>query len=153
MARKIKVPSQPSQEEKSEFDGLIENSIDYVSVRNKRFGIRWLRPGIRRKYTHLLNKKEEDATLNCKAAALFVLNDFWKVIFFYWLVWRWFFYIRQYTDSELIPLLALGKKKVGVQPYIIATTLLTAIRDDMMMMNREEVEAIQAAQSGANGAK
>lgn len=153
MARKIKAPTQPSQQDKAELDGLVENDVDYVTVRNKRFGIRWLYPGIRRKYTHLVDKGEDDATLNCKAAALFVLNGFWKVTFLYWFVWRWYYYVRQYKDSELIPLLVIGKKKVDVQGYMTATILLTATRDDMMMMNRQEVEAIQAAQSGGNGEK
>lgn len=153
MTKKIKAPTLPTQEDKAELDGTIENSTDYVTIRGKRFGIRWLYPGVRRKYTHIVDKGEDDATLNCKAAALFVLNGFWKITFLYWFVWRWYYYVRQYTDSELVPLLVLGKKKVDVEGYMIATTLLTATRDDMMMMNRAEVEAIQAAQSGGNGVK
>mgnify|MGYP000113932552 FL=1 len=48
--------------------------------------------------------------MNSKCAAAIVLNGYWKILFFYWFLWRWFFYVMQYSDEELLPLIETGKK-------------------------------------------
>lgn len=39
------------------------------------------------------------------------LNGYWKIKFLYPFLWRWFFYIKQYGDHELMKVIAVGKKK------------------------------------------
>jgi hypothetical protein len=57
-------------------------------------------------------------------------------------LWRWFFYIKQYGDHELMKVIAVGKKKIPVEDYLTATIYLTAMKDTMMTMTKEEAEHI-----------
>ena len=65
-----------------------------------------------------------------------------KIKFFYPFLWRWFFYIKQYGDHELMKVIAVGKKKIPVEDYLTATIYLTAMKDTMMTMTKEEAEHI-----------
>lgn len=89
----------------------------------------------------------EDNQLACRAAAIIVLDGFWKLKFFYWILWRWFYYIRQYDNIQLQPILDVGKKKVPLFQFYKTTISLTEARDTLMQMRTEEVEAILLAQS------
>ena len=85
-----------------------------------------------------MNEKQEDkVTSKCTAALL--LNGYFKLFFFYWFLWRWIYYIKQYGDDELLPIIEYCKKKVDVENYCIATIYLTEMRDTIMTMTREEV--------------
>jgi hypothetical protein len=68
-----------------------------------------------------------------------VLNSFWAIKLWYWLKWRWFYYVKQYNENELTELLNLGKKKVPLDEYYTNTILLTALKDTSMMMKKTEV--------------
>ena len=68
---------------------------------------------------------------------------------FYWLVWRWFYYIRQYDNIQLQPILDMGKKKVPQIQFFKSIMSLTEARDSLMRMRAEEVEAILREQSTA----
>lgn len=52
--------------------------------------------------------------------------------------------MEKYTDSELIDIIAVGKKKVESQKleYLSATMFLTGMKDTMMTMTRKEAEHI-----------
>ena len=86
----------------------------------------------------------DESKVNCKVAALFRLNGFFMIHLFYWLVWRWMYYVKEYRNEELLPYLAECKKKVGLESYIYTTILVTGMKDTVMSMTREEVEHIQA---------
>lgn len=87
-----------------------------------------------------------------KIAALIVLNGFFKIKLLYWLLWRWYFYIRQYKAEQLYPIIAEGKKKVPQIGYLMSTTLTASMRDTVKAMTRAEVEHTQAAlSSGGKG--
>jgi hypothetical protein len=79
---------------------------------------------------------------NCKVAACIVLNGLWPIKLRYWFLWRWFYYVKEYTDEQLAPLLEEGKKKVPVEAYYEATILAIGMKDTMMAMTRAEVERI-----------
>lgn len=146
--------TQPTQSDEALLDEIARNSTDYVKVRNKRYGIKWIKAATRRRMTHLfINAKDDDNALSCKAAALFVLNGYWAIKFRYWYLWRWFYYIRQYDEAELSELLALAKKKVQLESYYVNITLLTAMKDTAMMMTKAEVNATLQEHSTGNGAK
>ncbi len=51
-------------------------------------------------------------------------------------------YIKQYGDHELMKVIAVGKKKIPVEDYLAATIYLTAMKDTMMTMTKEEAEHI-----------
>ncbi len=171
MARKNKEPevNQPNIEQQQEYISLRDNDATMVLVRGKKFNIRWVKKGQMVKLGRLLLRKpkydtpvteqeakdetpldaseiitriKEDAKLSCKASAIYLLDGFWKLKFNYWWLWRWFYYIKQYSDDELKDLLMEGKKKVPLKQFLEATILLTEAKDTVMMMRTEEAERI-----------
>lgn len=90
-----------------------------------------------------------DCKLACKAAAIIILDGYWKLKFWYWLLWRWFYYVKQYDNIQLMPILETGKKKVPLQQFYFITMSLTEAKDTLMRMRTEEAEAILREQSTA----
>jgi hypothetical protein len=143
------------------------NEADEVKIlrTNKTYQIRWLKNGQLDKLTSLLLRKDgkkerpsdddimsvimEDRKLACKAAAIIILDGYWKLKFRYWFLWRWFYYIKQYDDIQLQPLLETGKKKVPLMQFYMTITSLTEAKDSLMRMRKEEAEATLLAQSTA----
>lgn len=162
MKKKEPEVKQPSIEGQREYVSLRDNDPTEVLVRGKKFKLYWLHKGQIAKLSRLLIRKEdvdsqnsdgsshynrsemvvEDSKLSCKAAAIYLLNGYWKLKFRYWFLWRWFYYIKQYDDAELTELLAEGKKKVPLSQFLANTMLLTGARDTLMMMRMEEAEHI-----------
>ena len=107
-----------------------------------------------RKITHI-NLDSRDDTLHelqqpSKIVALIVLNGFLKIKFFYPILWRWYFYVRQYKSEQLYPIIEEGKKKLPQMGYYLATTLTVNMRDTIKAMTRKEVERSQSElQSGS----
>lgn len=137
----VKKIGQPSVESERLLDDILGDSVDMVSLRGrkKRYAVGWMRPGTARKLTHVVLGKGNDGKVSCMCAALIVLNGFWKIKFFYPVFWRWLYYVRQYTDVELFPVIAAGKKKVPLQAYLMNITLLTEMKDTILIMKKEEV--------------
>jgi hypothetical protein len=133
---------QPTVEEQKRLDDVLENSTDYVTIRNRKFGIKWLHRGTLRKLTHVLHSCEKEDEVTAKCASLIILNGWWKIKLFHWIYWRMLW--KKYTDSELIDIIAVGKKKVESQKleYLSATMFLTGMKDTMMTMTRKEAEHI-----------
>lgn len=133
---------QPTEEEQKRLDNVLENSTDYVAIRGKKFGIKWLHRGTIRKLTHVLHscKNEDEVTARC--ASLIILNNWWKIKMFHWIYWRMLW--KKYTDTELTDIIAIGKKKVESQKleYLSATMFLTGMKDTIMTMTRKEAEHI-----------
>ena len=93
--------------------------------------------------TTLMLKDGNDRKVISQAAALIVLNGFWKCHLFYWLKWRWFYYIRQYNAQELAPIIETAQKKTqqeAAMAYLNDTMLLTALKDTAKQMTKEEAE-------------
>lgn len=149
MAKSIK---KPTIEQEGELNSVVENKKDYVEVRGRQWGVRWLHnEAIRRVTDLMLNEKEEDRVV-CKCAAVLRLDRYFKIKFFYWFLWRWYYYVREYTYGELLPFISLCKKKVQVEEYLMATMLLTGIKDTAMNMTRKEVSRIlQEHSTGQRG--
>ena len=129
----------------------------------KKYRIRWLKNGQLTRLTRLLLHKRkvekekttgsdvldsilEDNKLACKAAAIITLDGYWKLLFRYWFRWRWFYYVRQYDNIQLEPILNVGKKKVPLLQFYRTTISLTEARDTLMQMRAAEVEATLLAQ-------
>ena len=132
----------PTPEDERLLNDVLEDSVDYVEVRGKKYGISWLKRGTIRKFTSTMQKSGNDDKISCQCAAAIILNGYWKIKFFYPFLWRWFFYIKQYGDHELMKVIAVGKKKIPVEDYLTATIYLTAMKDTMMTMTKEEAEHI-----------
>jgi len=150
---------QPSLQSQRTYASIRDNDATVVSVlgTKKKYKIRWLKNGQIDRLSRLLIRKAntddkdgkndsaldaimEDSKLACKAAAIYVLDGFWKLKFRYWYLWRWFYYIRQYDNVQLQELLDEGKKKVPLVPFLMTTISLTAAKATLMNMRTEEAE-------------
>jgi len=138
---------QPSFEDQRELHSIEDNESDSVIIRNHKYSIRWIRGFTRHKISQVYLKTGNDYEQSCMAAALMILNGYWKIKFFYWIVWRWFYYILQYGEEELTDLLALGKKKVPLDDYFANTILLAGLTDTNKMMTKKEIATILREQN------
>ena len=135
---------QPSIDLQRTYASIRDNDATVVSVlgTRKKYKIRWLKNGQIDKLSRLLIRKGDtddkdgkadspldavlsDSRLACKAAAIYVLDGYWKIKFRYWFLWRWFYYVRQYDNVQLQEILDEGKKKVPLMPFLMATMSLT----------------------------
>lgn len=160
---KIKEPKveQPSIEEQREYVSLRDNDATIVNIvgTKKKYKIRWAKKGQISKLSRLLVRKSstdekdngqdspldaiiDDTKLTCKVAAIYILDGYWKLKFRYWFLWRWFYYIKQYDDIQLQPILDEGKKKVPLIQFLSATISLTEAKATLMNMRTEEAERI-----------
>ena len=73
---------------------------------------------------------------------MYLLDGYWKMKLRYWLLWRWFYYVRQYDDDDLREVLEVGKKKVPLQQFCVTIMSLTEAKDTLMMMRMREAERI-----------
>ena len=150
---------QPSIDSQRTYTSIRDNDATVVSIlgTKKKYKIRWLKNGQIDKLSRLLIRKGdtdnedgtkdnaldailEDSKLACKAAAIYILDGYWKIRFRYWYLWRWFYYIRQYDNVQLQELLDEGKKKVPLIPFLATTMSLTAAKATLMNMRTEEAE-------------
>lgn len=156
MARKTKAPSQPTLEDERALEGIVDNDKEYVAIRGKRFGFRDLSGWGLHKISRIMVKEGEDElSVGCKCLAAARLNGYFKIKFFWWLLWRFYFYIRQYRDIEIAEAVALIKKKAvsALAVYSLNTTLLIETRETVMRMNRAEAKAILQELSTASRGK
>lgn len=142
MARKIKAPSQPLMSEERELLGAVDNETEYVEVRGRRIGLRDMCGWTRHKISKILLKEDTDEfAIGCKCLAAARLNGYFSIKLLWWILWRWYYFVRRYTDSELTDAVCMIKKKVASESYFFNTMLLIGMRETMMSMNREEVAA------------
>jgi hypothetical protein len=160
MAKEPKI-EQPSVQAQRTYASIRDNDATVVSVlgTKKKYKIRWLKNGQIDKLSRLIIRKSDtdndderksnalddvldDSKLSCKAAAIYILDGYWKLKFRYWFLWRWFYYIRQYDNEQLQPLLDAGKKKVPLTQFLLATMSLTEAKATAMNMRMEELERI-----------
>lgn len=154
MARNIKAPTQPTLAEERELFGAVENETEYVLVRDKRIGFRDLCGWGRHKISKILLREGGDEfSISCKCLAAARLNGYFSIKLFWWILWRWYYFVCRYTDSELVEAIALIKKKVAPGSYLLNTTLLIGMRETMMQMSREEVAASLREHSGDKAGK
>lgn len=155
---------QPNVSQERELASVMYNERDEYQLRGKTLTMSWLRGSATDKLTRIMLKKErfakdgfplDENKVACKCAAAIRLNGYWKILFFWWILWRWYFYIKQYSEFELMPMVELAQKKTPVKEYFELTTLLTGLKETKMMMTRKELERFrtQAERSGAKGGK
>lgn len=159
-AKKEPKIDQPTIDAQQIYLSLINNDAEEVQIlrTKKKYKVRWLKNGQLEKLSRLLLHKKtideekttgievldeilEDTKLACKASAIILLDGYWKIKFRYWLLWRWFYYVKQYDNIQLAPILDAGKKKVPQMQFFQTIMSLTEARDSLMRMRAKEVEA------------
>ena len=141
MAKKKKIIQEATHEDEQALMSVVNNEADVVELRGHRIKVRWMHPSVGDWVTRLMTKDGDDAKVLCKSAALIRLNGFWKCHLLYWWVWRWYYYVRQYTSEELTPLFEMAQKKTVQQDapaYLNAMILLTALSTARKQMTKEE---------------
>ena len=152
---------QPSAKVQRSYASIRDNDATVVGIlgTKKKYKIRWMKNGQIDRLSRLLIRKSatdeedgtrdnpldavlEDSKLACRAAAIIILDGYWKLKFRYWYLWRWFYYVRQYDNVQLQDLLDEGKKKVPLAPFLMTTISLTGARATLMNMRTEEAERI-----------
>lgn len=167
MAKKEPKVTQPTEEQQREYLSLRDNNPTIVGIygTKKKYKIRWLRNCQLEKLSRLLIHKKptdneddstldvleeivEDARLACKTAAIYLL-DGWIKLKFYGILWRWFYYVKEYSTMQLMEILETGKKKIPLTQFFLLTMSLTEAKGTLMMMTMKEAEHILQEQSTA----
>lgn len=137
-------------QDERELSSIANDEKDIVGKRK----IGWLKRGALRKFTSIMIDAKTDAKsesqVSCKLAAVVVLNGFFKIKFFYPFLWRWYYYIKQYDDSVLLPIIEMGKKKVQLTEYYSIMMLAQGLKDTHQTMTREEASRILQELSSAH---
>lgn len=145
----IKKIEQPSVDFQALLDSIMEAEPTKVLFMGKFKKIGWLTNGTIRKFSHIMVKEENISKRGIKLAVVIMLNHYWKIKFLYGILWRWFYYIKDVDQVEVLRVIDAGKKKVPQGAYYLVTILQTAMMDVMMTMTNQEAKASQAGRSGA----
>lgn len=152
-----KPPTQPSpQDEHTLLDIADGSDTGHITIRGRRLSIpdlnRW---GLHKISRIIATPGGDELTISCKCLAAARLNGYFKIRLLWWALWRWYAFIRAYTDLELAPAFDLIKKKaeIALAAFSLNTTLLIAIRETTMRMNRQEAKTILQELSGENPGK
>lgn len=139
---------QPSVELQEVLDDILNETPTEYTFRGKKRMLGWLHKGTTRKFTHIELKEKNEWKKRIKQCAVVQLNNVWKIRFFYWLLWRYYYYIIDLDVWEVLGVLNVAKKKIQSAAFQLTTILATAMTDAMMTMTKAEVERIQAEQAG-----
>lgn len=139
---------QPNVELQEVLDDILNETPTEYTFRGKKRMLGWLHKGTTRKFTHIELKEKNEWKKRIKQCAVVQLNNVWKIRFFYWLLWRYYYYIIDLDVWEVLGVLNVAKKKIQSAAFQLTTILATAMTDAMMTMTKAEVEHIQAEQAG-----
>lgn len=154
--KKPKAPSQPSLRDERDLESVVDNEKEYALIRGRHVGFRDLNRWALHKISKvMISEGGDELTVSCKCVAAARLNGYFKIKFLWWALWRWYAYVRSYTDLELSAAVQLIKKKaeIALAVYSLNTTLMIAMRETVMKMNRQEAKATLQELSGDNPGK
>lgn len=151
MAEKKKVQD-PSEQFEIALNAVLEDKPEIVTLRKKSIKVGDMKKGTIRFITDLKLSTEDsgDPKTTAKIAAAIVVNSWWGLKAFFGISWRlrwmWYYYIKQYSDRELLQIINIGKKKadMATAAYSLNIILATAMKDTSMTKTREEAKRIQA---------
>lgn len=144
---------QPTDEYKKKLDELVNATPEEIVFRGKKKKIGWLHKGTVRKFSHIMVSEEDPMKRNTKICAIVLLNNVWLIKFFYWIYWRYLYYMIDLDENDIVKVLYASKKKVQQEQFYINTILSTGMMDLMMTMTKKEVERIQAEQRTAQASR
>lgn len=79
-----------------------------------------------------------------REALLFVLNDYWKIKFFYKPLCWWWGKVKGYTDEQMLPIILEGKKKLPLTAHWMIMAYSSDMRMDAVKMTKMEAEQFRA---------
>lgn len=108
---------QPNIEIQALLDNILQAEPDEIVFCGKNTKVGWLHKRTIRKFTHIMLKDKSEKR-NAKLCATILLNNKWKIMFFFWIYWRWLYYIKDVDDVEILRVLDCAKKKFNnSRPY------------------------------------
>lgn len=143
MAAKTTI-KQPEIEMQRVIDQLLESQPETVVICGKKRKIGWLHNGTYRKFSHIMLSEKNEWKRNVKLCACVLLNHkhglmtwlLMKVWFF--IYWRWLYYIQDIDQVEIMGVLNAAKKKIQLEPLALNTTLAIGMMDTIMTMAPHE---------------
>ncbi|MCI7597642.1 MAG: hypothetical protein MSS96_02800 [Bacteroidales bacterium] len=147
MEKEIKQPEIQYQEI---LDDLMSRTPDVVTFLGRKCKIGWLHRHTQRKFTHIVLKEKDPEKRNVKLCACVLTNNVfaWFKPLVYALRWRWYWYVVDLDDIEILRVIDASKKKIQYDPSLMLTILSTEMKDTMMAMIQKEARATQAVQVG-----
>lgn len=147
MEKEIKQPEIQYQEI---LDNLMSRTPDVVTFLGRKRKIGWLHRHTQRKFTHIVLKEKDPEKRNVKLCACVLTNNVfaWFKPLVYALRWRWYWYVVDLDDIEILRVIDASKKKIQYDPSLMLTILSTEMKDTMMAMIQKEARATQAVQVG-----
>lgn len=142
---------QPEKEYQILYDKLVESTPNVISFRGKKKKIHWLHKHTQRKFSHIVVSEDDIGKRNVKLCACVLTNN-WFAWFFpivYAIRWRWYYYVIDLDDMEVLKVIDAAKKKIQYYQSELITMLSTGMMDTVMAMTKKEAQAIQAGQAGA----
>ena len=139
---------QPELKLQELLDSIMSEEPTEFMFRGKRHSVGWLKKGAVRKFTHITMKEKDESKRNVKICVILLLNNIWKIRFFYWAYWRWLYYICDLDDAGVLRVVDVCKKKIPSVASSLLTILATGMTDLMMTMTKSEAKAIQAGRAG-----
>lgn len=139
---------QPQVDLQKLLDSVMYDEPSEFVFMGKKHKLGWLRKGVMRKCSHITMSEKDEWKRNVKVCVCMMLNNIWKIRLFYWIYWRWLYYIKDLDAVEVLSVLDAAKKKIPSNAFSLATILVTGMTDVMMTMTKSEAKAIQAEQAG-----
>lgn len=146
-----KMTQQPSEQQQTELKDIENNVCEEVKIphTSHSYKVYWLHFKTIDKLTDLMLREKDEHKRNIKAAAMIVVNRRWKFILgFYAVLWRLMYYVYEYTDIQVRPILEAAKKKIPLADYYLNTISLIGIKDTIAAMTKEEVELYRQGLAG-----
>lgn len=147
--KKEKTIEQPQAQMQELLDDILSAEPTEFMFRGKRRKIGWLKNYTVRRFTHVAVKEKDETKKAVKLCAILLLNDMWKIMFFYPFYWRWLHYACDLDMVEVLRVVDVAKKKIPSVASMLITILATGMGDLMMTMTKREREATPAARPGA----
>lgn len=139
-------------------DGL-HYTVVTIPRTNKKYKVRTLTPSQLEDIAKLLFKQSgesmtseaeiiQNTKIAAKAAAIYITPGFWERKCTYWLKWRWFYYIKQYDNAQLQPIISAGYNSTPYIDFLKTMSILANQKDAQMRMTVKEAEKVMLELSG-----
>ena len=131
-------------------------SLVHIPYTNKSYRVGYMKPYCSEKITKLIVESEasvpksevdsmklmsERSKLLSKASAYIILNNFFKINLFYPFLWRYFYFIKEYTYDQLFFILVEAKKKIQLEGFSLSMAFLHLMKETKMTMTTKEAKA------------
>ena len=157
---------QPTIEDEKELQAINDDSVTVIEIprSKKKFKIGYIKPYAQERFTKLIleaEPKEPNSELTAltdmskrsslvhRSAAMIILNNWYKIKLFYPILWRWMFYVKEYDQDQLLPIVIEGKKKIQLESYLINMGFLGMMMETKKLMTTKEARVCQAELSSA----